>query len=238
MAATDTAADAAKVPPRLCRALSGLAKSGKLILLFGMWRWIAFCGMLAFATVSLGEEELPKNDQEEESFEVEPPLLIPYRDTETQGSTTAVATTPATVDIERLTKDVERAKRSAINAERLFKIGVLAKVEAEQRALRAVRLQSDLENARLAQAKTNALEQSQEKNETPSANPAPSPDEAALARAIEAAHAAAKKREQAELEAAEANLTRQQKLLSLGSGRKADVAKAERKLAELKAARN
>jgi hypothetical protein len=59
-----------------------------------------------------------------------------------------------------------------------------------------------------------------------------------LARAIEAAHAAAKKREEAELQAAEINLARQQKLLSLGSGRKSEVAKAERKLAELKAARN
>jgi hypothetical protein len=95
-----------------------------------------------------------------------------------------------------------------------------------------------LENARLAQAKANALAVSEDKAPTASASPASSPDEAALARAIEAAHAAAKKREQAELEAAQANLTRQQKLLSLGSGRKADVAKAERKLAELKAARN
>jgi hypothetical protein len=205
-----------------------------------MWRWIAFSsGMVfAFATLSLGAEDLPKSDQEEESFEVEPPLLIPYRDPVTPGGATAVATTPVSVDIERLTKDVERAKRSAISAERLFKIGVLAKVEAEQRALRAVRLQSDLENARLAQAKADALAQSDEKAASQSVNPAPATDEAALARAIEAAHAAAKKREQAELAAAEANLTRQQKLLSLGSGRKADVAKAERKLAELKAASN
>jgi hypothetical protein len=205
-----------------------------------MWRWIALSsGMLfAFAAVSLGAEDLPKSDQEEESFEVEPPLLIPYRDPVTPGGTTAVATAPAAVDIDRLTQDVERAKRNAISAERLFKIGVLAKVEAEQRALRAVRLQSDLENARLAQAKANALAQAEDKTGTPSATPAASPDEAGLARAIESAHAATKKREQAELEAAEANLTRQQKLLSLGSGRKADVAKAERKLAELKAAHN
>jgi hypothetical protein len=96
-----------------------------------------------------------------------------------------------------------------------------------------------LENAKLAQAKADVLAKGEDKTAAPqTADPAPSPDEAALARAIESAHAAAKKREQAELEAAEANLTRQQKLLSLGSGRKADVAKAERKLAELKAARN
>jgi hypothetical protein len=204
-----------------------------------MWRWMALSGgILALATFSLGAEDLPKSDQEEESFEVEPPLLIPYREPGTPGGATALAIPAASVDIERLTKDVERARRSAINAEHLFRIGVLAKVEAEQRALRAVRLQSDLENARLAQAKANVLAQSDDKAEAPSATPSASPDESGLARAIEAAHAAAKKREQAELEAAEANLTRQQKLLSLGSGRKADVAKAERKLAELKAASN
>lgn len=195
-------------------------------------------GIFALATFSLGADDLPKSDQEEESFEVEPPLLIPYRDPGTPGGAIAVATPPVSVDIERLTKDVERAKRSAINAEHLFRIGVLAKVEAEQRALRAVRLQSDLENARLAQAKANSLAQSDDQAAPQSASPSPSPDEAELARAIEAAHAAAKKRERAELEAAEANLTRQQKLLSLGSGRKADVAKAERKLAELKAGSN
>lgn len=142
-----------------------------------------------------------------------------------------------TVDLERLSKEVERAKRSAISAERLFRMGALAKVEAEQRALKAVRLQSDLENARLARIKTDAAARDGGSKAEAAATAAAVTD-AELARAIEAAHAAAKKREEAELAAAEANLTRQQKLLSLGSGRKADVARAERKLAELKAAGN
>ena len=43
---------------------------------------------------------------------------------------------------------------------------------------------------------------------------------------------------QAELNAAELNLRRQQKLLALGSGRKSEVARAEQKLAELKASKN
>ena len=116
-------------------------------------------------------------------------------------------------------------------------MGALAKVEAEQRALKAVRLQSDLENARLARIKTNAAARDGGNKAEAAATPAAVTD-AELARAIEAAHAAARKREEAELAAAEANLTRQQKLLSLGSGRKADVARAEQKLAELKATRN
>jgi hypothetical protein len=192
-----------------------------------MARWLALiCGWAAASALVFGAEELPVSDPEA-SFEVEPPLLIPYRLPGTPGEVSVAETNPAAVDLERLSKEVERAKRSAISAERLFRIGALAKVEAEQRALKAVRLQSDLENARLARIKAGAA------TATPSAAA-----DAELARAIEAAHTAAKKREEAELAAAETNLARQQKLLSLGSGRRADVARAERKLAELKAARN
>jgi hypothetical protein len=64
------------------------------------------------------------------------------------------------------------------------------------------------------------------------------PTENSLAHAIEAAHAATAKREQAEINAAEANVHRQEKLLALGSARKSDVERAIQKLAELKAAKN
>ena len=57
----------------------------------------------------------------------------------------------------------------------------------------------------------------------------------ALAQLTEAAQIAAAKRERAELDFAEANLRRQQKLLRLGSAQKSDVTRAEQKLAELKA---
>jgi hypothetical protein len=60
----------------------------------------------------------------------------------------------------------------------------------------------------------------------------------ALAQLTEAAQTATAKRERAELEAAEANLRRQQKLLKLGIGQKSDVTRAEEKLAELKAQNN
>ena len=58
-----------------------------------------------------------------------------------------------------------------------------------------------------------------------------------LARAIEAAHAAITKRKQAEIDAAEANVHRQEKLLALGSARKSDVERALQKLAALKSQR-
>jgi hypothetical protein len=204
-----------------------------------MTRWPAFSIVMAVVLVAnlFGADELPKQDGDE-SFEVEPPLLIPYRDPETAGSATALATPAPIVDIERLAKEVERAHRNAIGAERLFRMGALAKVEAERSALKVVRLRADLEAARLAQAKADMVAQDETRDVAQISKTETGPTEMALARAIEAAHATARKREEAELQAAEINLTRQQKLLSLGYGRKSEVAKAERKLAELKAARN
>ena len=199
-------------------------------------RFALVCGWAFLCGLVFGAEELPTSDSDA-SFEVEPPLLIPYRLPGSSGEGSGGEPATTTVDLERLSKEVERAKRSAISAERLFRMGALAKVEAEQRALKAVRLQSDLENARLARIKTNAAARDGGNKAEAAATPAAVTD-AELARAIEAAHAAARKREEAELAAAEANLTRQQKLLSLGSGRKADVARAEQKLAELKGTRN
>ncbi len=61
---------------------------------------------------------------------------------------------------------------------------------------------------------------------------------AALAQLIVAAEAAVAKRDSAELESAESNLRRQQRLLKLGSAHKSDVINAEEKLAELKAPKN
>ena len=49
------------------------------------------------------------------------------------------------------------------------------------------------------------------------------PTETNLALAIQAAHTATAKREQADIDAAEANVHRQEKLLALGSARKKDV---------------
>ena len=47
-----------------------------------------------------------------------------------------------------------------------------------------------------------------------------------------------RERQSAELEFAESNLRRQQRLLRLGSAHKSDVTNAEEKLAELKAPKN
>jgi hypothetical protein len=111
-------------------------------------------------------------------------------------------------------------------------------VEVEQRLLRVVRTESDLANARVAQAKEKVAEK--ESRVASAETPKDELDavKAALAQLTEAAQVALAKRERAELEAAEVNVRRQQKLLKLGSARESDVTRAEEKLAELKSPKN
>jgi hypothetical protein len=168
----------------------------------------------------------------DDSFEVEPAILPQNRAGAEPGEESA--TSLPIVDLARLEKDLERAKRSATGAERLYKMGALAKVEAEARVLKVVRIEAELENARLVHAKEEALSQTAVGNGDETDRSHETKAEPDLAHAIEVAHAAAAKREQAEMEAAQTNLFRQQKLLALGSGSKASVRRAEQKLIELK----
>ena len=174
--------------------------------------------------------------QTEESFEVEPPLLP--QNLRKEPATTATETSSPNIDPVRLERDLERARKNAVGAERLYKIGALAKVEAEARALKVVRLEADLENARLNLAKEEALAKQNRAEPGEAAETSASKVEIDLSHAIQAAHAAAARRERAELEAAEINLHRQEKLLALGSAHKSDVHRAEQKLAELKSLKN
>jgi len=175
-------------------------------------------------------------NKDPDSFDIEPPLLIPNR---TDEQLAKAAPSPARdVDVAKLEKEFERAKRNAAGAERLCKIGALSKLEAEQRALRLVHLEFDLANARLVCAKEEMLEKEKQLTAGQIAKTEIAQTESGLAHAIEAAHAATAKREQADLDAAEANVHRQEKLLALGSARKSDVDRAVQKLAELKSREN
>ena len=133
---------------------------------------------------------------------------------------------------------MQREKQNAAGADRLYKIGVLAKAEVEQRLLKVVRCESDLANARVARAKEELAEKESQLATREITRDELESMKTALAQLTEAAQAATAKRERAELEAAEANLRRQQKLLKLGIGQKSDVTHAEEKLAELKAQNN
>ena len=185
--------------------------------------------LLALAMAVCAADQSTANKTEEpDSFDVEPPILKQNLSDEPLPDG----------DMARLEKQLQRAKQNAAGAERLYKIGVLAKMEVEQRLLKVVRCESDLANARVARAKEELAEKESQlatgeitKDELESIK-------TALAQLTEAAQVATAKRERAELDTAEANLRRQQKLLKLGIAGKDDVDRAQEKLAELKAPKN
>src|SRR3982751_2682170 len=105
--------------------------------------------LFALAISALAADQSAENKSEEpESFDVEPPILKQNLSDEPSPNG----------DMARLEKRLERAKQNAAGAERLYKIGVLAKIEVEQRLLRVVRCESDLANARVARAKEEIAE--------------------------------------------------------------------------------
>ena len=187
--------------------------------------------LLATAIITVAADPSAKTKSDEpEAFDVEPPILK-------QNLSDAPLPAAGTPDAEvaRLEKQLERAKRNADGAERLYKIGVLAKVEVEQRLLKVVRTESDLATARVTQVKEKVAEEESRVASGENEKDALDAAKAMLVQLTEAAQVAAAKRERADLEAAEANVRRQQKLLKLGSAHESDVAGAEEKLAELKA---
>lgn len=186
--------------------------------------------LLATVMVALAEQSPENQSEEPDSFEIEPPILKENLSDESPPATTAPDS-----DVARLEKQLERAKRNAASAERLCKIGVLSKMEVEQRFLRVARCESDFANARLAQAKEEVTAQESQVATGESTKDELEAAKIALAQLTEAAELAAQERERTELDFAEANLRRQEKLLRLGSARKSDVTRAEEKLAELKA---
>lgn len=201
-----------------------------------MTRLPALLSALVWVAGAFAGNELPKSD-DVESFDIEPPLLIPNQLDRPPIAVAPESPAPVT-DPDRLEKDLARAERNAKSAERFFKIGALAKAEVEQRALRVVRLRADLENARAAGAREELAVEQARVAAGEIAQAKLSEAEAALAHAVEASKAATAARERAEVEAAELNLNRQRKLLALGSGRKSEVSRAEKKLAELRAPKN
>src|SRR5881394_3277821 len=190
--------------------------------------------LVIFLTSAMIELAADRSSDSEEpgEFDIEPPILK-----QNLSDELAEAGTPDG-DIARCEKKLERAKQNAAGAERLWKIGVLAKMEVEQRALKAIKCEAELASARVAQAKGTVAEQESRVTSGEATKQELEVAKAALTQLIEAEQKAVAKRESAELEFAEANLRRQQRLLKLGSAHKSDVTNAEEKLAELKAPRN
>src|SRR5438067_1290747 len=192
-----------------------------------MARVIVVVALLTLAT-AITEPNAQSSNDEPDAFDVEPPLLKQNLSADVRRERPTQE-----ADIANLEKQFDRAKRNADGAERLYKIGVLSKMEVEQRLLRATRCEAALANARVARAKEDlAMQQSQVPTDQSSEKELHAA-KAVLAQLTEAAQLASAKCAQAELAAAEANLQRQQKLLKLGSARKSDVERAEQRLAEL-----
>ena len=197
-----------------------------------MLRWIALpLGLLCVAAFA-AEEELPTDP--EQAMDIEPPLLI-----QESPNQNIVYTSPGTTDekpapnVDQLTASVEKARKNAASGERLYKAGIIAKVEAENRALKVVRLEAELAVAKLELAKQNvAEEQAHREAGEISESEAEAARSAELA-ATKEAEAAIAKKEKAELDAAVLNLQRQKKLLAMGSGRKAEVSRAQEKVSAL-----
>jgi len=197
-----------------------------------MIRAIALPVMFLTSAMIVLATDQPINSDEPGEFDVEPPILK-----QNLSDELAEAGTPDG-DVARCEKKLERSKRNAVGAERMWRIGVLAKVEVEQRALKVIKCEAEVASARVAQAKETVAQQESRVASGETTKQELEVAKTALAQLLEGEQKAIAKRETAELEFAEANLRRQQRLLKLGSAHKSDVTNAEEKLAELKAPKN
>jgi hypothetical protein len=197
-----------------------------------MMRWIALPFVLAFAATLPAQETLPTNP--EQPMDIEPPLLIQEAPNQNIVYTTPgdPATKPAP-DLDQLAASLEKAKKSAASGERLYKGGIIAKVEAENRALKVVRLEAELAQAKLELAKQNVAAQQARLVAGEIAESEVETAKALELSATKEAEATGARKEKAELESALLNLHRQQKLLAMGSGRKSEVNRAQEKVSAL-----
>ena len=200
------------------------------------FRFLLPCAaMLSSFTFSLSSEkgaaegDLPVRTPGER-LDFEPDLMLD------DGLQQPVPDEPSPPDrVVKLASELERATRSAAAGERLFRSGVIAKVEAEQRALKVIRLKSNLAQARLLVAQAEAEEVRTRGAASEHSAEQFERAEAALAAARLEAEAAALEWQRAELAAAELDLDRQRKLLAAGIGSKARVQRAIDRVALLKA---
>jgi multidrug resistance efflux pump len=201
-----------------------------------MMRLLAYPLGIFLAASLMAEDELPKDPGE--SLDIEPPLLI--QEIPSQGPIQATPGLPPEkeVDPERIQIALEKAKKSAAAGERLYKSGVIAKVEAENRSLKVIRLATELAEAQLELAKQTVASQQSRFDAGEITQSEMESAKTTLVAAINAAQSAAARRDRAELDAALLNLSRQKKLLAVGSGRKSEVSRAEEKVAALQQQKN
>src|SRR5439155_21314135 len=109
---------------------------------------VAYVAIVSLSLSSLLAQEVPKSD--DESYDIEPPLLV--KPWELQSAPDDSGEDAVPLDAAKLAQRLEGAKKSAAATPRLVKRGVLSKFEAEQRALRVARLESELAKAQIISA--------------------------------------------------------------------------------------
>lgn len=196
-----------------------------------MMRFLALPVTLLLAATLLAEEDLPKDPSE--PLDIEPPLLIQEAPNRNIVYTTPPAAEQTQPDPERIALALEKARKSATSGERLYRSGVIAKVEAENRALKVIRLEAELAEAKLGLARENAALQQVRLDAGEITQAEAEIAKSLLAAATKEAESAAEKKDRAELDAALLNLNRQKKLLAMGSGRKSEVSRAQEKVTAL-----
>ncbi len=177
-------------------------------------------------------QDLPKRDATE-TFDFEPKLMLnDLPDLPLPAGSTAAPGTPS-VDVAKLEAELDRARKNAAWRARLCKSGVLSKVEAEQGALKVLRLSRDLEQARL-QAATQDIEEKRKQAAAGALSPeALAVVEKEFATLTTTARDAAAQWDAAQRAAAELRLQREKKLLAVGAGSRSAVKRAEAALQSL-----
>src|SRR4029077_15911320 len=108
--------------------------------------------LLASAMIALAADQ-SSNSGEPGEFDIEPPILK-----QNLSDELADAETPDG-DVARCEKKLERSKRNAAGAERMWRIGVLAKVEGEKGALKVIKGKEKGARAGVPKAKGTVAEQ-------------------------------------------------------------------------------
>ncbi len=180
----------------------------------------------AFALATAAGQDLPKRSSPTDLDLAEPKLMLnDVPKAPLPGEVPSSDQIPA--DVAKLEAAVERAKKNAAFRERLFKQGVLCKLEAEQGEMKVVQLTKDLANARVEADKRAVEELQKQPALDESAKKTLAQVEERLTAETAAAQEAVTKFQEAQRAAAEIRVWREKKLLALGAGSRSAVKRAE-----------
>jgi len=186
-------------------------------------------------TLLRAQGDLPKHSPGE-SLDFEPKLMLdgPHASLEAPGA--PLDSLPGEHPEERvkqLESNLLRAEQRAADSEQLYKDGILAKVEVEDRQLRVVKARKELADANLAvaAAHADAVKKSFDAHTTVQAEM--NAANASLKTARDAAASASAEWDKGQLDAAAIDLKRKRRLYAEGVGSRREVEMAEDRLALL-----